>query len=275
MTSDNDLPTLVAAVDNDRMALLALKGILPQLLPGARWVWEARTADEAVRMALDPQTRPKLLLVDMSLGETTGVSVCRAVRTRTDRVLMLAVTAFATSDYADRVAAAGAQGIVSKADVPRLAAALRTVAAGGVYDPERSQAEAGSPRFRTAAEAHRLLADATRQREDEPAGTTAIKGASEIDEATGRQAGVGVSERQAAAPAPPLAAKEEQTLRLLAQGLSYEQIAKQWSVAAATVRTHAHRAVEKLGANSLAHAIALYLGMQRANAARTATHGIH
>ena len=26
-------PVLVAAVDNDRMALLALKGILPQLLP--------------------------------------------------------------------------------------------------------------------------------------------------------------------------------------------------------------------------------------------------
>ena len=28
-------PVLVAAVDNDRMALLALKGILPQLLPAA------------------------------------------------------------------------------------------------------------------------------------------------------------------------------------------------------------------------------------------------
>lgn len=241
MSSNDGLPTLVAAVDNDRMALLALRGILPQLLPGARWMWEAQAADEAVRMALDPQTRPKLLLVDMSLGETTGVSVCRAIRARTDRVLMLAVTAFATSDYADRVAAAGAQGIVSKADVPRLAAALRTVAAGGVYDPERGQSTDGAPRFRTAAEAHRLL-------------TT-----------TGMQPGTDVAKQQSPAAASQLAAKEEQTLRLLAQGLSYEQIAKQWSVAAATVRTHAHRAVEKLGANSLAHAIALYLGAQHTN----------
>ena len=31
-------PVLVAAVDNDRMALLALKGILPQLLPAAQWL---------------------------------------------------------------------------------------------------------------------------------------------------------------------------------------------------------------------------------------------
>lgn len=29
-------PVLVAAVDNDRMALLALKGILPQLLPSSQ-----------------------------------------------------------------------------------------------------------------------------------------------------------------------------------------------------------------------------------------------
>ncbi|MGE4656184.1 hypothetical protein ACEWFX_05500 [Bifidobacterium longum subsp. suis] len=41
-------PVLVAAVDNDRMALLALKGILPQLLPAAQWMWGAGTSDTFV-----------------------------------------------------------------------------------------------------------------------------------------------------------------------------------------------------------------------------------
>ena len=71
------MPVLVAAVDNDRMALLALKGILPQLLPYSQWLWGTGDADEAVAKALSPETRPRLLLVDMSLGEATGVSVCR------------------------------------------------------------------------------------------------------------------------------------------------------------------------------------------------------
>lgn len=227
------LPTLVAAVDNDRMALLALKAIVPQLLPGARWLWGVQTADEAVARALDPETRPRLLLVDMSLGESTGVEVCRRIRLRTDRVTLLAVTAFHTHDYADRVAEAGAQGIVSKADMPRLMQAVRTVAAGGVYGAGSAASSVTDAigthaMFRTADEAHRMLV--------ERAGET-----------EGRR------------EAPKLGAKEAETLHLLSRGLSYEQIASQWGVATSTVRTHAHRAVEKLGANSLAHAIALWL----------------
>lgn len=250
------VPTLVAAVDNDRMALLALRGILPQLLPGARWTWGVQTADEAVAAALDPDTRPRLLLVDMSLGESTGVAVCRRIRMRTDRVLLLAITAFSTATYADLVAEAGAQGIVAKADVPRLAAALRTVAAGGTYDPVRAgdgavpasraaamaadgagAASPSSPRFLAAAEAHRRLLDG------------AGAGAGPFGGGDGARGG----------NLPRLGAREAETLHLLSRGMSYEQIAAQWDVAASTVRTHAHRAVEKLGANSLAHAIALFL----------------
>ena len=234
------LPTLVAAVDNDRMALMALKAIMPQVLPGATWLWGATGADTAVRMALDPETRPRLLLVDMSLGETSGVTVCRRIRARTDRVLLLAITAFAVDEYAARVAEAGAQGIVSKADMPRLARAVRTVLAGGTYAPPlrpagaiaaAADAASPAPRFLTATEAHRLLAEGD---------------------------GTGARSRSGGT-APKLGRKESETLHLLSQGLSYEQIAAQWDVAASTVRTHAHRAVEKLGANSLAHAIAIFL----------------
>ena len=226
-------PTLVAVVDNDRMALLALKGILPQLLPSTRWAWEAQSADEAVRKALDPETRPKLLLVDMSLGDATGVSVCRKIRMRTDRVALLGITAFSVSDYASRVAEAGAQGIVSKADMPQLAQALRTVASGGVYVPPAMRSMVT---FRTASEAHRLFA-----KDADAAGRT------------GDGVDVNADDR------PKLGTKEAETLHLLSRGLTYDQIAAQWGVAASTVRTHAHRAVDKLGANSLAHAIAIWL----------------
>lgn len=216
-------PVWVAAVDNDRMALLALKGVMPQLLLGSHWMWGVESGDDAVKRALDPDTRPQLLLVDMSLGESTGVSVCRKIRARTDQVALLAITAFSVDTYAKRVAEAGAQGIASKADIPQLSKALHRVAEGGTFSPMPDVA------FRTAVQAHSMIVDG------------------------GARAGKD-------AFAPNLGAKETETLHLLSQGLTYDQIAAQWGVAASTVRTHAHRAVDKLGAHSLAHAIALWLG---------------
>ncbi|KFI52649.1 response regulator transcription factor [Bifidobacterium biavatii] len=231
-------PVTVAAVDNDRMALLALKGIMPQLLPESRWLWGVETADEAVRRALDPDAQPQVLLVDMSLGDATGVSVCRMIRQRTDRVALLAITAFSTDAYARRAAEAGARGIVSKADIPQLAKALRTVAAGGTFAPPQC---AGM--FRTA--------DAT----GTVTGTAAISTAPEETPTLGTEANADAN----AGSRPKLGAKEAETLHLLSQGLSYDEIASRWGVAASTVRTHAHRAVDKLGAHSLAHAIAIWL----------------
>lgn len=268
-------PVLVAAVDNDRMALLALKGILPQLLPSSQWLWGTGDADEAVAKALSPETRPRLLLVDMSLGEATGVSVCRKIRARTDRVLLLGITAFSVETYAERIAAAGAQGIVSKADIPQLAQALRTVAAGGTFTPRpmastrsiaspaASRASAASaplassvssasfaspasnPTFRAAAEAHRLLADGGTITPGRATGATDTANPDSAVPATDRTTKLG--------------AKEAETLYLLSCGMTYDQIATQWGVAASTVRTHAHRAVDKLGAHSLTHAIAIWL----------------
>lgn len=231
-------PVTIAAVDNDRMALLALKGIMPQLLPESRWLWGVETADEAVRRALDPNTRPQVLLVDMSLGEATGVSVCRMIRQRTDRVALLAITAFSTDAYARRAAEAGAQGIVSKADIPQLAKALRTVAVGGTFAPSQF---AGM--FR-AADAEVIVT-----------GTTAASAVPEAAATLGTEANADANTGNR----PKLGAKEAETLHLLSQGFSYDEIASRWGVAASTVRTHAHRAVDKLGAHSLAHAIVIWL----------------
>ncbi|MBW3092451.1 response regulator transcription factor [Bifidobacterium sp. 82T10] len=232
------VPVTVAAVDNDRMALLALKGIMPQLLPESRWLWGVETADEAVHRTLDPDTRPQVLLVDMSLGDATGVSVCRMIRQRTNRVALLAITAFPTDAYARRAAKAGAQGIVSKADIPQLAKALRTVATGGTFAPPQF---AGM--FRAADAAVVVTGTAAASTVPEAAITPGTE--TDVDANTGNR--------------PKLGAKESETLHLLSQGLSYDEIASRWGVAASTVRTHAHRAVDKLGAHSLAHAIAIWL----------------
>lgn len=102
-------------------------------------MWGTGDADEAVAKALSPETRPRLLLVDMSLGEATGVSVCRKIRTRTDRVLPLGITAFSVDTYAERIAAADAQGIVSKAELFLCLAPVLGLASTQPYPPRPVQ----------------------------------------------------------------------------------------------------------------------------------------
>ncbi|MCH9276138.1 LuxR C-terminal-related transcriptional regulator [Bifidobacterium amazonense] len=266
-------PVTVAAVDNDRMTLLALKGIMPQLLPESRWLWGVQTAEEAICKATSPETRPDVLLVDMSLGEATGVSVCRTIRRRTDRVALLAITAFSLDTYADRAAAAGAQGIVSKADIPQLAAALRAVAGGGTFTPAEPARE-NVPTTGTGigtgtsigTSTDRSVPGATPRRSFKAGGSapaTAPGGRRDIHERQPTFRSPVEAHRMLVraedADQPKLGAKETETLHLLAQGFSYDEIADRWGVAASTVRTHAHRAVDKLNAHSLAHAIALWL----------------
>jgi DNA-binding NarL/FixJ family response regulator len=64
---------------------------------------------------------------------------------------------------------------------------------------------------------------------------------------------------QAAAPAPAssrLTERELDVLRLLAEGLSHEEIGARLSIASETVRTHSRKAADRLGAKTRTQAVA-------------------
>ena len=58
---------------------------------------------------------------------------------------------------------------------------------------------------------------------------------------------------------PPITEREEEVLRLTAQGLSRQQIGRRLCISAWTVKRDADKARKKLGAASLVHAVALYM----------------
>ena len=68
-------------------------------------------------------------------------------------------------------------------------------------------------------------------------------------------AAVAAQLREPPAPADTLSARELQILRLVAEGRSNPEIAKQLFVAASTVKTHLDRAYAKLGVNDRAAAV--------------------
>jgi two-component system, NarL family, response regulator DevR len=98
-------------------------------------VGEASTAEEALERI--PQTKPDVAVLDVRLGEGSGIEVCRDIRSAHPEVACVMLTSFADDEALFASIMAGAAGYVLKqirgAD---LVAAIRRVAAGeSLLDP--------------------------------------------------------------------------------------------------------------------------------------------
>ncbi|QOL34009.1 response regulator transcription factor [Bifidobacterium lemurum] len=114
----------VAVADDDGCALMGLMAVLRRRLPRVTLAWSETTGHGAVRRALDPMNDADILLMDMRMGDMSGLMACRAIRSRDGSLPILAVTAFSLAYYARRAAEAGAQGIVGKNDFDGMGAAI-------------------------------------------------------------------------------------------------------------------------------------------------------
>ncbi|MGW3349968.1 response regulator [Nonomuraea rubra] len=176
----------------------------------------AEAGDGAQAIAAVREHRPDLLLLDIRMPVMDGIEAARAVCADGDcRVLML--TTFDLDDYVYDALRAGASGFLLK-DVRRddLVRAVRVVAAG-----------------------ESLLA---------PSVTTRL-----IADFTARAAPRAV--------APPserlsvLTGREQETLRMMARGLSNAEIAREMVVSEHTVKTHVSNVLTKLGLRDRVQAV--------------------
>jgi DNA-binding NarL/FixJ family response regulator len=93
---------------------------------------EASTAEEAVE-ALG-RGQHDLAIVDLSLGDTSGLDLIKQVRSRDERIKILVLSIHDETIYADRCLRAGAMGYVSKQEPAEiLIEALRRIASGRIH----------------------------------------------------------------------------------------------------------------------------------------------
>ncbi len=169
----------------------------------------ATAADGTRAVAVVLEERPDVALVDLRMPGLDGAQVTAAVRRDAPEVRVLILTTYADDDAVLPALRAGAAGYLTKDTTGEaLLAAIRTVAAGGsVLD----------------AAVQRRLVD--------------LVGAS--------------PPTPAPSPEPELpeglTAREVDTLRLVAEGLSNQQIASKLYVSEATVKTHVNHLISKLG----------------------------
>jgi len=91
------------------------------------------------------QTRPDLAVVDITLGEESGIELIREIKPAWPELAIIVLSMHNESLYAERAMRAGAKGYVMKKEsTTRIIDAIRTVLEGKTYFSDNLDREAGS-----------------------------------------------------------------------------------------------------------------------------------
>jgi DNA-binding NarL/FixJ family response regulator len=186
--------------------------------PDIEMVAEAATAEEA--LAIAPQVRPDVLLVDIDLPGMDGIRLVRELAPRLPKTHIVMLTVSSSDRDLVEAMRYGASGYLTKDLTPgALLRAVRSAAAG----------ELAMSRDMAGRLVHRLLA--TGRHVPAPGGTPAMAS---------------------------LSAREQDVLHLLADGLTDKEIALTLTISQRTVETHVSNVLHKLGARNRAEAARQY-----------------
>jgi DNA-binding NarL/FixJ family response regulator len=210
----------VLIADDQRVVRDGLS-MLVALIDGVEIVGTASDGAEAVQLAA--AYRPDVIMMDLRMPGTDGISATADLRERLPATRVLVLTTYADEDAIVPALRAGARGYLTKdASAEQIEAAIRAVHAGQTYlDP--------------AVQERLVAAVISRPPSPDPAGP----------------AGPGPSGQ----PPDGLTTREAEVLALLASGLSNAEIAQRLYLSHATVKTHINRIFAKTGARDRAQAV--------------------
>jgi len=217
----------VVIADDQPMIRMGLRMILDHE-PDVVTVGEAGDGAGAVELAR--RERPAVVLMDIRMPALDGIEAIRQIRAdpALDEVRVVALTTFDDEEYVTGALHAGADAFLLKdSDPATLITAVHRVHAGGsMLDPAVTALVLGQ--WRTWRRAHRA---------DRADGTSGVSGATTAVDA--------------------LTARETQVLRAVARGGSNADIADELGLSPATVKSHVHTLLRKLGCTARAQLVVI------------------
>jgi DNA-binding NarL/FixJ family response regulator len=124
----------IVIADDHEVVRIGLSALLDRQ-PGFRVVAEARSGEEAIRLAR--QHRPNVVVMDIRMPDGSGIDACRVLARELPDSPVIMLTSYADPDALFEAITAGASGYVLKrVGSSELVDAIRTVAGGGsLLDP--------------------------------------------------------------------------------------------------------------------------------------------
>ena len=220
MSAENPAEPVTVIVADDQSAVREGLVLLLGTLPGI--VVAGQAADGNAAVALVAATNPQVVLMDLNMPGTDGVSATRRITADHPGTRVVVLTTYADDESIIGALQAGALGYLTKdatrAEIGR--AVLAAAAGQAVLDPGVQQ---------------RLLSAAARS-----AGVPGSPGAAQASGSPGDG---------------DLTPREAEVLRLIAAGASNREIARALFVSEATVKTHVNRIFAKTGSRDRAAAM--------------------
>ncbi len=128
----------ILLVDDHPIVRLGVSQLLA-LEPDLNVRWQASSAAEAI--AVCESAEPDMAIVDISLGDESGIELIRQLARLRPAMLILAMSMHDEAIYAERALRAGARGYVMKHSASKnIVAALRRIRAGEIYVSEAIRA---------------------------------------------------------------------------------------------------------------------------------------
>jgi DNA-binding NarL/FixJ family response regulator len=198
-------PIKIVIVDDHKIIRVGLRGLLERE-QDISVVAEAENSDEVLKLLETIQA--DVVLMDIDLGGTDGISTTRLIKQKTPAIHVLGLTMHEEPDYIIKMLEAGASGYLLKnAGREELLTAIHTVAKGDSYFSQKVSAT--------------LLQAITRRKE-------------------------AVANSQKSQMQSPLSDREIEVLKLIAQEYTNGEIAEKLFISIRTVDTHRRNLLEKL-----------------------------
>ncbi|HET8866955.1 MAG TPA: response regulator transcription factor [Agrococcus sp.] len=250
--------TRILLVDDQALVRAGFETILSSE-PGFEVVGQAKDGAEGVRLATELQ--PDVICMDVQMPVLDGLEATREIVAGLSHAAVLMLTTFDREDFLFDALSAGASGFLLKTAEPeQLIDAVHALARGdALLSPEVTRrvierfatpsAGREAAEGRVSSPADGGPSDTTRPDASDPdASRTTVAPDASVD---GTPAGASIAHDALAS----LTDRERETLLLLARGRSNAEIAREFFVAEATVKTHVSNVLLKLGIRDRIHAV--------------------
>ncbi len=132
------MPAKVLLVDDHPIVRQGVRRLIEKE-PGLTVCGEAEDAPEA--LAIIETTRPDLVVLDLSLKQSSGFDLILDLKRRWEHLPVLVLSMYSEEVYAERVLRAGASGYIMKQEAPKkVISAIWSVLEGVVYVSEKVSA---------------------------------------------------------------------------------------------------------------------------------------
>ncbi|WP_030020222.1 response regulator transcription factor [Streptomyces monomycini] len=234
--SEDETPISVLVADDQRVTREGLM-LLIGLNAGMEVVGGAADGAEAVALAHEHQ--PDVVLMDLSMPGTDGITATRTLREQAPGIAVLVLTTYADDASVFPALQAGAKGYLTKdVGADEIERAIKAVHGGQVWmDPVVQE---------------RLVAAVTSGMAPRPAAVA--DGTAPLPPAATPEPGRPTWHTLAPLP-ERLTAREAEVLALIAQGLTNAEISAHLFLSRATVKTHINRIFAKTGVRDRAQAV--------------------